>query len=700
MAAIAQPVILLVFFISLVQAGRFLKLNSSDDHLISDGLEYEDSSFKTNANDISLSIPSACDHQYGFLPCAENGAGYIFQILVYQALLIFGEKQIGSGSKVLFHIIGAGKFGGIIFRILMALPSMMLMIVSGIFSSTETAQSLVSVGVGIYTGITVFSLTIQWGACVIFGRRSDLKNKKSDETAAACFPAKEKLIILKDSGVVIDKETRYTAGIMLLSLIPYIFVQLVDVFDASSVKRVITLIALIVSTLSLLTYFAYQILDPWMQQRSLDYSRYEVVRKAFLQHVQRHGQLVDEDGNLNTQVITKLFSEADKDEDKCITKGEMKTLVQEIISTGKVKIDDKFAVSQVMQTFDIDDSSSITEKEFIKGCEKWIDETKRSSETSDSAASTSIFHELSKVFKEKKQDDPQEIARIMSKILKHAETNLLKSELLITEDGKPNIERIQKLFKEFDRDGDKAITTDELKQLISSVKFGEFQMKEEDVLKELFKDFDEDNNNIIDEPEFVEGVKKWLSKAVSDTNTREPAKIIDEFDKIMWKGAVLDKWALIQSVFQVSLGIFMLTFLGGPLMTSILELSFAMKFPSFIISFVVVPCAMNLRAALTALFPASQKNERTASLTFSEIYGGVIMNNMAGLTALLAIVYAKGLTWDFSAEVLTILVVCAIIGFLAYSSTTYPLWTCILAFALYPFSLGLFYFIQVFFSWN
>lgn len=58
-------------------------------------------------------------------------------------------------------------------------------------------------------------------------------------------------------------------------------------------------------------------------------------------------------------------------------------------------------------------------------------------------------------------------------------------------------------------------------------------MKEEDVLKELFKDFDEDNNNIIDEPEFVEGVKKWLSKAISDTNTQEPAKIIDEFDKVI-----------------------------------------------------------------------------------------------------------------------------------------------------------------------
>lgn len=92
----------------------------------------------------------------------------------------------------------------------------------------------------------------------------------------------------------------------------------------------------------------------------------------------------------------RLFAETDKNEDKCITKRELENLVLDIISTGKVKIDDKFAVSQVMQTFDFDDSRSITEQEFLKGCEKWIEETKRSSETSDSAPSTNIFHEVTR----------------------------------------------------------------------------------------------------------------------------------------------------------------------------------------------------------------------------------------------------------------------------------------------------------------
>ena len=76
-----------------------------------------------------------------------------------------------------------------------------------------------------------------------------------------------------------------------------------------------------------------------------------------------------------------------------------------------------------------------------------------------------------------------------------------------------------------------------------------------------------------------------------------------------------------------------------------------------------------------------------------QIYGGVVMNNITGLSILLAIVYIKGLTWDYSIEVLVVLVVCAIIGLIAFFRSSYPLWTCILAFFLYPFSLVLVHFL-------
>ncbi|XP_073273858.1 sodium/calcium exchanger NCL-like [Primulina huaijiensis] len=697
MAALALNVIVLIFFSSIVQ-GRIIQLSSSND-LISDGVsdvENYPSSYIVSSTDSSPGH-GGCSHAYGFLPCAENAGGFIFQIIVYQGLLIYGERQLGKGSKVLFHILGTGKFGGIIFRILMALPSMMLMIVSGVFMDKESAESQVSVGIGIYAGSTVFSLTLHWGVCVIFGRR-DLPQKSTTGTSCSdCLPANEKPLRLRDTGVSIDRETLTTAGIMLGSLIPYIAVQLVNVFKNLFANRLLTLIALLVTVFSLLSYFLYQILNPWIQERSLDYSKYEILRAGFLKHVRRLGNIVNEDGKLNASVINKLFTETDKDKSQSITKTEIEKLVLDIMESGKMKIDNKYAVSEIMKTFDFDSDMRINEHEFINGCKKWIDETS-SSEHGD-PGSGHIFHELFQVFKEKKEDDPKEIDRIMSKILKHAQTRLLRSESLIAEDGRPNIERIQTLFKQFDTDKNKSISKSELEQLISTVKFGEIQQNV-DIVKELLTDFDQDNNGIIDEPEFVAGVTKWLNKAVRIANTTDKTKSIDEFDKIVWKQEVHDKWAFIISVIKVLFGIVVLTFLGGPLTESILRLSYSMNLPSFCIAFVIVPLAMNARSLIAAILPASRKSERSASLTFSEIYGGVIMNNLSGLTTLLAIVYAKALTWNYSAEVLTIFVVCAIIGFMAYSRTTYPLWTCLLAFLLYPFSLGLFCFAQFFWSWK
>ncbi|CAA3027863.1 Hypothetical predicted protein [Olea europaea subsp. europaea] len=224
----------LISFISSVH-GRILSFNSSDD-LISDGIEgVNDQSVALTANDVLLSS-STCHHTYGFLPCAENTGGYIYQILAYQGLLIFGEMQLGTGSKGFFKILenyfGTSKFFSIIFRILMGLPAMMMMI---------------------YTSVK-------------------LRN-----------------------------ETRNVAGIMLLSLIPYIIVQLVDIFNTS---HIFLLIAFIVSAASLLLYFIYQTLDEWMQKLSSDYMQYEILREAFLKHVERWGKLVDEDdGNPNFALI-------------------------------------------------------------------------------------------------------------------------------------------------------------------------------------------------------------------------------------------------------------------------------------------------------------------------------------------------------------------------------------------------------------
>ncbi|PIN24276.1 Calmodulin and related proteins (EF-Hand superfamily) [Handroanthus impetiginosus] len=696
---------MLLLVINVVNA-RILNLHVSN-HLILDGAH-------NSGNASPVLSTDTCEHMYGFFPCADNIGGYIFQIVVYQYLLIIGDKLVTKGSNTLFNIFGTGVYGASIFRILKVLPKMVMLIVSGVLKTKAGAQVQVSFGVGLYAGSTVFNLTLLWGMCVILGRKTLFPRTTSTNGSSVsnCAIAKKKLAQLKDTGTTIDKETCYTAGIMLLSLIPYIIVQLTDVAKSSLETRVVILIALIVSTVLLLSYFLYQIFYPWIQERSLKYTKYENLLTGFLHHVQRHakGKLVDENGQPNIHVIRGLFHQTDQDADKSITFLELEKLIHEI-QCGKVQVEKDYAMSEKLKVFDMNKDGRIEEHEFLEGCTKWINEAKQIAESGDSSG------RIRNVFRpKKKRIGITEIEHLMARILKHAHNQALEKEHLVTNDGRLNEERIKALFKQFDKDNKNSLSWSELEDLIySTVKSGHSQLNYQEMVEKLLSEFDTDGNNIIDEHEFVHGVTKWLIKAMDVTRCEDARRSIDEFDKIMWEEVddlvyevgegdnwklKLLTWDFNKSTLEVILGIAILTFVSGPLMTSIQQFSYAIGVPSFFISFVIVPVAMDARSAILAIFPASQKSSRTSSLTFSEIYGRVVMNNVMGLSVLLAIVYIKDLKWDYSAEVLTILIVCAIIGLLAYTQTTYPLWTCLLAFFLYPFSLVMYYVLQYVVDWG
>ncbi|KAI8009261.1 Sodium/calcium exchanger NCL [Camellia lanceoleosa] len=128
-----------------------------------------------------------------------------------------------------------------------------------------------------------------------------------------------------------------------------------------------------------------------------------------------------------------------------------------------------------------------------------------------------------------------------------------------------------------------------------------------------------------------------------------------------------------------------------PLVDAVDNFSDATSIPSFFVSFIALPLATNSSEAVSTIIFASQKRMRLASLTFSKLYGAVTMNNVICLSVFLALVYVRGLTWEFSTEVLVILVVCLTMGAFASFRTTFPLWTPLVAFFLYPFSLALVY---------
>lgn len=290
---------------------------------------------------------------------------------------------------------------------------------------------------------------------------------------------------------------------------------------------------------------------------------------------------------------------------------------------------------------------------------------------------------------------------------------------ILRDDGKPNEEVIRKLFKTIDGDGDGIISSPEMRAFIMGVRFDEINLDEDDAMKKVMNDFDTSHDNIIDFPEFFNGISKWLGEAKSsgaasvnagaDTmkyldnfhqqTKREHDLLGDQSDETV-EGVEKSKWTSIKAALLLLGGTLLAAAFADPLVDAVDNFSDATSIPSFFISFIVLPLVTNSTESVSAIIFASRKRRRSASLTFSELYGAATMNNLLCLAVFLALVYIRDLTWDFSAEVLVILVVCLLMGAFASFRTTFPLWTSSVAFLLYPFSLALVYVLDYIVGWS
>ncbi|KAL8144953.1 hypothetical protein AgCh_003244 [Apium graveolens] len=442
--------------------------------------------------------------------------------------------------------------------------------------TVETAQVQVSVGMGLLAGSTVMLLTVIWGTCIVVG-------KCDIEDSVAIDGKDTKGLSLTGSGVTTDIWTSYAAMIMAISLIPFIVVQLPQILHSTSGRHLAVLIALIISVLLLISYCLYQVFQPWIQRRRIDYAKHK---------------------------------------------------------------------------------------------------------------------------------------HVISGVLKHLKMRALGR--LLTDQGEPNREVIEKLFTAIDTDHDAYLSASELRALIVGIRFDEINLDEENAAAKLLKDFDSSLDEKIDLEEFIRGIKNWLDEAMGlkssphdgaggetikhltryhEQTKRDHFLLGDQSDEVV-EGVENPQWTTLKAVLLLLLGAVIAAAFADPLVDAVDNFSSATSIPSFFISFIALPFATNSSEAVSAIIFASRKKLRSASLTFSELYGAATMNNILCLSVFLALVYARGLVWDFSSEVLVILIVCIVMGALGSVRTTFPLWTSSIAFLLYPFSLALVYILDYMFGWS
>ncbi|KAD7117882.1 hypothetical protein E3N88_05150 [Mikania micrantha] len=424
-------------------------------------------------------------------------------------------------------------------------------------------------GMNVLAGSAVMSLTLIWPSVIAFGSY-DLAD--DDDTILPQLPDEEEPSFIKKLtayGVTTDTETSSTARIMLVSMIPFLILQLPQIINSTSVTRIIVLLTLILSLCFFIAYAAYQIFQPWILNRRFDYVRQKFVKNKLL-------KLLSTNGKANVQLIKNLHKELDKNHDGKVTNAELKTLLIgiQLEADGELSED---LVERVMGQLDISGDEFIQEDEFVRILTKWLQDARKS---------------LSK------------------------------------NDYKP---------------------------------------------------------------------LSFFSKLQEDVDEEQQAALIPKKKKVDIQGSILE---YLEALALVLVGTAVTALVALPLIMNVSGFATDANVPSFLIPYFIIPCAINIPRLLSTINSAAQKTQRAASLTLSQIYSGVFMSNMSSLATFLLTVYVRNLSWDVSAEVLVVLIICGVMGVFTSTRTIFPLWTGYVGYMLYPLSLLMLYLLTAVWGWS
>ncbi|KAF8033048.1 hypothetical protein BT93_D1820 [Corymbia citriodora subsp. variegata] len=287
-------------------------------------------------------------------------------------------------------------------------------------------------------------------------------------------------------------------------------------------------------------------------------------------------------------------------------------------------------------------------------------------------------------------------------------------------DGKPSESRIKEVFRKIDQNKDLKVSKAELYAFLLGLQMEGADVSTNDYAVAMMTEFDESHDASLSEMEFVQGMVKWLdqgtlpsnslaqdrakSKSRSNTSTgttEGQERLLSQQDATSKpRSALAVSWNYTKAGFLIILGTTMIIILGSPLMQSFEDVASDLNMPSFFVSYVMLPLAMTYKQVLQAITSARKKTLKDISGPMSEVYRGVYLNNLTGLATFLSLVLIKDLSWNVSAEVLVVLLICSSMGVLTSFCTEFPLWTSFLAYSLYPISILLLYVLTSVLGWS
>ncbi|KAJ0715636.1 putative EF-hand domain, sodium/calcium exchanger membrane region, EF-hand domain pair [Helianthus annuus] len=442
-------------------------------------------------------------------------------------------------------------------------------------------------------------------------------------------------------GVHTDEETTFHARIMFFSLIPFLIILFPSVFGISystQEHKIVLLVSLSASVVCLISYFCYQRSEQRIWKRRLEYAEVEQKVEMHVPFYEVQALMMDREKHLiiRQKEMEKNLTSAEGNKESTMSKGEFYEMFENWLDDTKKLIDNPYSMDKEKTKYNQVVELLLEEKN------KWI--------------------------------------KLMSRIMKRS-----SGVKLFKPDGTLDESAIDSFFDYIDTDKNKYITRSELKGNYNEI------LVDDEIADIIMRHLDVDGDGNIDKAEFRLGIKKWVASCDLQKQLQDSNQETDEYHKTEAKAKTEE---MVKAIILLIVGILIITFLAEPLVESVRQFSNAVKIEPFYVSFILVPLATNARTAIAAIRAARQKRHHTTSLTFSEIYHKVFLNNILGFSVLVSVIYFRGFTWHFSAEILVVVIVCMIMGLIASFTSKFPDWTLFIAFPLYPLSMVVVYFVN------
>lgn len=261
-------------------------------------------------------------------------------------------------------------------------------------------------------------------------------------------------------------------------------------------------------------------------------------------------------------------------------------------------------------------------------------------------------------------------------------------------------------FNRYDFDKDRSLSQSEMKPLLHDLGY----YPNDRTVADLLRDQDTDGDGRVSFDEFAEYLYAFMlddarMKSAPNFSNPQMSKILEGEDDDEDGEEMPDDLAglsafqqmlrvVLRASWMMALGTVLVLVFSDPMVDCLSAWGTRLGISPFYVSFILAPFASNASELLSAYAYAVKKTEKNLTTSLSTLVGAACMNNTFVLAIFLALIYVKGLAWQFTAETIAMVLIQWIIGIVAIRSKTQTVAKAVLILACYPGCLLVVWFLE------